>query len=154
MMRMMRGVVAVLFVVCALPVAAGEQGEQNEEVLTNDAIVKLTEAGLEPAGVLAMIAANRTDFDTSVEELVKLLQTNNVDSKVVAAMIAAEETTDGEESNFGDDDSVWARDGECDDPRFDGDGMARTLNEEDRGHDATDCRQLYRQGFIKLRSTP
>ena len=49
---------------------------------------------------------------------------------------------------FGDDSSTWANDGECDDPRFQGEGMAMTLFEEDRGRDATDCRNLYNAGSI------
>ena len=40
---------------------------------------------------------------------------------------------------FGDDDSEFAFDGECDDPRFEGDGMARNLHRQYVGHDATDC---------------
>ena len=54
--------------------------------------------------------------------------------------------------DFGDDTSRWANDGECDDPRFEGPGMADKLMEEDRGHDATDCRTLFEQGRIQLRA--
>lgn len=52
---------------------------------------------------------------------------------------------------FGDDSSQWARDGECDDPRFVGDGMADILLEEDQWADATDCRALFDAGRIRLR---
>lgn len=55
--------------------------------------------------------------------------------------------------DFGDDSSVWARDGECDDPRFEGQGMATTLVDEDLRADATDCRILYERGLIRLRGT-
>ena len=65
---------------------------------------------------------------------------------VSAFSVSAEPTVD-----FGDDSSAWAYDGECDDPRFEGDGMATTLLEEDRAHDATDCRLLFNQGRIALR---
>ena len=54
--------------------------------------------------------------------------------------------------DFGDDSSQWANDGECDDPRFAGDGMADTLLSEDEGRDASDCRNLFEQGRIWLRS--
>ncbi len=54
------------------------------------------------------------------------------------------------ELDFGDDASAWARDGECDDPRFEGPGMGLTDSEEDRGHDATDCRTLHEAGRISL----
>ncbi len=54
--------------------------------------------------------------------------------------------------DFGDDSSRWARDGECDDPRFVGDGMATTLLDEDAYADATDCENLVSQGRIALRA--
>jgi hypothetical protein len=53
--------------------------------------------------------------------------------------------------DFGDDASQWANDGECDDPRFEGEGAAETLLAEDRGHDAADCRRLFNAGRITLR---
>ena len=52
---------------------------------------------------------------------------------------------------WGDNTSRWANDGECDDPRFAGPGAAETLLDEDRFHDANDCRNLYMQGQIYLR---
>ena len=55
--------------------------------------------------------------------------------------------------NFGDNTSAWANDSECDDPRFSGAGMASTLLDEDRLHDANDCRSLYEAGRIQLRTT-
>ena len=48
--------------------------------------------------------------------------------------------------DFGDDLSTWANDQECDDPRFTGEGMASTLVESDRLHDASDCRSLFMIG--------
>lgn len=54
--------------------------------------------------------------------------------------------------DFGDDASRWARDGECDDPRFEGPGMTTTpLLDADIGHDATDCSTAYRAGKLHLR---
>lgn len=52
--------------------------------------------------------------------------------------------------DFGDNSSTWANDGECDDPRFEGDGMAFTSVDEDRGRDAEDCRAAYEAGTITL----
>ncbi len=55
--------------------------------------------------------------------------------------------------DFGDDSSEFARDGECDDSRFEGSGMTDTLLlDSDVGHDATDCRIAFRQGRIVLKS--
>lgn len=54
--------------------------------------------------------------------------------------------------DFGDDTSKWAQNGECDDPRFEGTGVAAKLVEADKGHDATDCRAALEAGSITLRS--
>ena len=58
----------------------------------------------------------------------------------------------GQAPDFGNDSSQWALDGECDDPRFQGSGMATTLLDQDRFSDATDCRLLFNQGHIALRN--
>jgi hypothetical protein len=58
----------------------------------------------------------------------------------------------GVEIDYGDDRSEWAHDGECDDPRFEGNGMAATLLDADAYHDATDCRKLVAEGRIAFRS--
>jgi hypothetical protein len=53
--------------------------------------------------------------------------------------------------DFGDDASVWANDGECDDSRFAGDGMTNTpLLDTDIGHDASDCRSAWNAGGLRL----
>lgn len=51
---------------------------------------------------------------------------------------------------FGDNTSEWANDGECDDPRFAGPGMATTLLAEDSGHDAVDCKKLHAAGQVYM----
>ena len=56
--------------------------------------------------------------------------------------------TDTAAVDFGDDTSDWAHDGECDDPRFSGTGMAAELEAADIGKDATDCRTLFDAGSI------
>lgn len=52
---------------------------------------------------------------------------------------------------FGDNSSQWAHDGECDDPRFEGPGVAATLVEDDIEADAADCRAAFEQGKAVLR---
>ncbi len=53
--------------------------------------------------------------------------------------------------NFGDDSSEWANDGECDDMRFAGPGMTTTpLLQDDIMRDATDCRDAFAAGLLKL----
>jgi hypothetical protein len=65
---------------------------------------------------------------------------------------AGEITLRADAINYGDDASRYAKDGECDDPRFQGAGSASELVEADRGHDATDCRELLATGRVTLRS--
>ncbi|MCX7301216.1 MAG: hypothetical protein NTX73_12745 [Rhodobacterales bacterium] len=60
------------------------------------------------------------------------------------------ETNAADAIDFGDDTAVWANDGECDDPRFQGEGMSPAPVAEDIGHDATDCRTLLGAGMISV----
>src|SRR5690606_7125037 len=53
--------------------------------------------------------------------------------------------------NFGDNSSSYANDNICDDPRFEGPGVASTLLDSDLEKDAEDCRVLFEQGKITLR---
>jgi len=52
--------------------------------------------------------------------------------------------------NFGNDDGEWSIDGECDDRRFFGAGMAASLSWEFIGADATDCREAFKAGTVQL----
>ncbi|MDB5535156.1 MAG: hypothetical protein JWQ65_31 [Devosia sp.] len=54
--------------------------------------------------------------------------------------------------DFGDDSSQWSKDGECDDPRFTGTGSASQLLDEDKLHDATDCKAAFTAGTITLKT--
>ena len=53
---------------------------------------------------------------------------------------------------FGDDTGSYALDSECDDPRFQGQGMAEVLVFSDLYRDASDCSSLFNAGHIALRS--
>lgn len=55
------------------------------------------------------------------------------------------------EIDFGDDSGNWSLDGECDDPRFEGDAMAPWPMDEDVKKDATDCRNAFRAGQITFK---
>lgn len=50
--------------------------------------------------------------------------------------------------DYGDDSSDWSRDGECDDRRFAGPGMAASLVWRNTGRDATDCQKLHNAGQV------
>ena len=52
---------------------------------------------------------------------------------------------------FGNDSGEWSNDGECDDMRFEGPGMTATvLLQADIMTDATDCRDAFNAGQLKL----
>ena len=53
--------------------------------------------------------------------------------------------------SFGDDTGDWARDGECDDPSFEGPGMGATDSQEHLLSDASDCRDAFAAGTVRLR---
>ncbi|MDA9207574.1 hypothetical protein N9O61_01675 [Octadecabacter sp.] len=52
---------------------------------------------------------------------------------------------------WGTNESKWANDGDCDDPRFDGVGAHTLLLPEDAYKDANDCRALFEAGKVFLR---
>ena len=56
------------------------------EVLTNETIVTMTKAGLGASVIVAKIRASKTDFDVSVDEMVRL-KGEGVDDEVLSAMI-------------------------------------------------------------------
>lgn len=61
---------------------------------------------------------------------------------------AGSAVVDGGRIDFGDNEGIFADDGECDDPRFEGQGPMAILSESNRGHDAADCRAAYQAGTI------
>lgn len=54
--------------------------------------------------------------------------------------------------DFGDNSSAWAFDEECDDPRFEGPGVADLLDDADSGRDADDCYKGFVSGTVTLGS--
>ncbi|NSX53404.1 hypothetical protein [Parasulfitobacter algicola] len=69
---------------------------------------------------------------------------------VLATAICIAAPAVSQDIKFGDDSGEWTNDGECDDRRFFGSGMAEVLNWEDTGRDATDCKQQFDAGNIQL----
>ena len=54
---------------------------------------------------------------------------------------------------FGNNNGPHINDGECDDPRFTGGGMASSLNNDNIKADAADCQNLIAAGKIRLQRT-
>lgn len=67
-----------------------------------------------------------------------------------AVSLIAHQGLSAELPQFGDNASQWANDGECDDRRFFGQGMADNLNNDDISHDATDCKKLFDVSKIQV----
>ena len=84
----MKRTVASLGLVVLVMLAQLVAAQEGEEVLTNEDIVTLTEAGLPTSVIVAKIAATRSDFDTTVEQLVALAGAG-VDAAVIEAMTKA-----------------------------------------------------------------
>lgn len=63
-------------------------------------------------------------------------------------------TVSGTTVAFGDDTGEYTLDGECDDPRFVGEGMARTVEDSNIMGDATDCAAHFHRGNIRLANGP
>ncbi len=77
-----------------LAMLAGVSPFGADSALTNEDVVRLTEAGLGPVVIIAKIESSQTDFDTSVDQLVALGQAG-VDNAVIAAMVEASKATTG-----------------------------------------------------------
>lgn len=61
-----------------------------DEVLTNDAVAAMAKAGLGASVIVAKIRSSPSDFDVSVDALIRLKQ-DGVDDEVINAMIEADE---------------------------------------------------------------
>ena len=68
-------------------------------------------------------------------------------------IVGACATTVANGIDFGNNTSEYANDGECDDPRFVGGGMATSLNNDNIGLDAADCMALIAASRIRLQRT-
>ena len=138
--------------------ALGAGGVLAGEELTNADVVQLAKAGIGDAVILAKVRTSANAFDTSVDALLALSM-EGVADEIILAMVEVEATSKQGEAGgeapieFGDDSGEWANDGECHDPRFEGDGMSPALLGEDLGRDATDCRKLFEAGRIRVKGS-
>lgn len=66
----------------------------------------------------------------------------------------AQAATQCDAIDFGDNSSDWAKDGECDDPRFEGPGSTGILNASDLYGDRSDCMKACNAGQLFVRYYP
>ena len=133
--------------------AAGESRAQTlyeREGFTLDVTARAVH---KPTGMEPDEDASDTVFVPAVHDQQLALVNRQVKYRT-AAGAGAEQDQAAATVDFGDDASPWARDGECDDPRFAGEGVAQTQLDLETRHDATDCRSLFNMGRIGLRDTP
>ncbi len=88
----MRPIAAATGIAAVLALAGPAAGFAQGEVLENEDILSLTEAGLPPEVIVVKIESTATAFDVSVEKLVALVQAG-VHADVLAAMAKASAST-------------------------------------------------------------
>ena len=123
---------------------------------TREAVEWFRERQREASGILYVRPGLRlTDNEAEEVERLRARTTDRTTSEGSATSTSVADdglaTTTGS-SLFGDDSGLFARDGECDDPRFQGVGMGLPEgNPSHRGHDATDCHQQFESGRVTVR---
>lgn len=96
-----------------------------------------------------------TDCKAAVQAGTVTFKGNNTPGTIAIphpADTPAAPTTTPAAVDFGDDASQWAKDGECDDPRFTGAASAEELEAVDIKHDATDCKAAFNAGTVTLKT--
>jgi hypothetical protein len=68
----------------------------------------------------------------------------------ILALVCLTSGVSAQSVEFGDDSGAYVNDGECDDPRFAGGGMAASIGDESILKDATDCQALFQANRIRL----
>ena len=79
------------FLICFLAVAMFAVSATNtsaQETMTNDEVISLSKAGLNPSLIVGKIRTSKTNFDLSTDSLIKLKQAG-VSDDIVAAMLEA-----------------------------------------------------------------
>lgn len=66
------------------------------------------------------------------------------------ALVLSASVVQAQDINFGDDSADYSHDGQCDDRRFEGSGMAVELNWGNVGRDADDCSTAFYKGSISM----
>jgi hypothetical protein len=89
MLRTRLTTLAIAVLMTVAQAGAGPLQDTTGEVLTNETVVTMTKAGIGAPVVVAKIRASKTDFDVSVDAMVRLKQ-EGVDDEVLAAMIEAD----------------------------------------------------------------
>ena len=98
---------------------------------------------------------NTISIDQSSSQIRRFINSYCVADDVEASAPegASQELGDMSETiEFGDDSSDFAFDRECDDPRFEGDGMAILTTDDNLLRDATDCREAFESGLVRLKN--
>jgi len=77
-----------LFCILALLVTVTVYGQTNDEVLTNASIYTLCQKGLSPSIIVSKIKTSKTNFDVSIDALIKLKE-DKIPDEITSAMVDA-----------------------------------------------------------------
>src|SRR5687767_14443110 len=78
----------VALLVMALGIMANSSIYAQDEVMTNDEVIALSKAGLNPSIIINKIRTSKTNFDMSTDALIKLKQAG-ISDEIVTTMLEA-----------------------------------------------------------------
>lgn len=90
----------ILFFSISLYAQTPATGKSGEEVLTNDSVITMIQAGLSPDIIVSKIHASKTNFNVSTDELIRMKQAK-VPDDIVRAMVLASGTESARASQIG-----------------------------------------------------
>lgn len=77
-----------LFCILALLFSVTVYGQTNDEVLTNASVITLLQKGLSPSIIVSKIKTSKTNFDVSVDALIKM-KDDKIPDEITTAMVEA-----------------------------------------------------------------
>ena len=77
-----------LFCILALMFSVTVYGQTNDEVLTNATVITLLQKGLSPSIIISKIKTSKTNFDVSIDTLIKM-KDDKIPDEITSAMVDA-----------------------------------------------------------------
>src|SRR3982751_292142 len=106
----MKSLIATIFLTVSLgiiysPAVLAQTSNQQQQALTNAAVVKLAKAGFKEKTIISIINARIPNFDLSADRMIELKR-NGVTEKVIMAMLARQEGMEPFDDSWGDDEFI------------------------------------------------
>lgn len=99
-----------LFCILALLFSITVYGQTNEEVLTNASVITLLQKGLSPSIIISKIKTSKTNFDVSIDALIKL-KDDKIPDEITTAMVDASGNKENATSDVNDPNAAHRRPG-------------------------------------------